>query len=272
MRIPAALNGIVAFKPTARRVPLEGVLPLSFSLDSVGPIAKTVADCALLDQILSGDADAVPAPTNLKDLRFAVPTAVFQADLSPEVGNAFTAAIARLSKAGATVVELPMQEFEQAAEVNPRGALASAEAWWLHRKWMKDGADQYDPRVLMRILPGEKASAADYIDLLRRRERFIRTISAAASGYDALLMPTTPETAPTIAEADKDDETYLRLNARMLRNTSIVNSFDGCALSVPCHETGKAPVGLMIAGTQNTDQRVLAIGLTIEKIVRATSL
>jgi len=268
VRIPAALNGIVGFKPTARRIPLDGVLPLSFSLDSVGPIAKTVADCALLDKILSGDTDAIPAPARLRDLRFVVPTAVFQTDLSPEVGNAFNAAIVRLSKAGASIVESPMREFEQAADVNPRGALASAEAWWQHRQWLKDGADKYDRRVLMRIRPGETIRAADYIDMLRRRERFIHTIDAAASGYDAMLMPTTAEIAPTIAEAGENDETYLRLNARMLRNTSIVNSFDGCALSVPCHETGKAPEGLMIAGTQNTDLRILAIGLAVENIVR----
>jgi len=268
VRIPAALNGIVGFKPTARRVPLDGVLPLSFSLDSVGPIAKTVADCALLDKILSGDTHAIPAPARLRDLRFVVPTAVFQTDLSPEVGNAFNAAIVRLSKAGASIVESPMREFEQAADVNPRGALASAEAWWQHRQWLKDGADKYDRRVLMRIRPGETISAADYIDMLRRRERFIHTIDAAASAYYAMLMPTTAEIAPTIAEAGENDETYLRLNARMLRNTSIVNSFDGCALSVPCHETGKAPEGLMIAGTQNTDLRILAIGLAVENIVR----
>jgi len=121
----------------------------------------------------------------------------------------------------------------------------------------------------MRILRGEKVSAADYIDLLRRRERFIHTIDAAANGYHALLMPTTPDTAPTIAEAGENDETYLRLNARMLRNTSIVNSFDGCALSVPCHEPGKAPVGLMIAGTQNSDRRILAIGLAAEQVIRS---
>jgi aspartyl-tRNA(Asn)/glutamyl-tRNA(Gln) amidotransferase subunit A len=156
--------------------------------------------------------------------------------------------------------------------VNPRGALASAEAWWQHRQWLKDGADKYDPRVLMRIRRGEAISAADYIDMLRRRESFIRTIDAAANGYDALLMPTTPETAPTIFEAGTNDETYLRLNARMLRNTSIVNSFDGCALSVPCHETGKAPVGLMIAGTQNTDRRILAIGLAVEQVIRGTQV
>jgi aspartyl-tRNA(Asn)/glutamyl-tRNA(Gln) amidotransferase subunit A len=272
VRIPAALNGLVGFKPTARRVPLEGVLPLSFSLDSIGPIAKTVADCALLDQILCGDTHTIPAPAHLRDLRFGVPKAVFQADLSTDVGNAFTAAIARLSDSGAAIVELPMREFEQAAEVNPRGALASAEAWWLHRKWLKDGADKYDPRVLMRIRRGEAISAADYIDMLRRRESFIRTIDAAANGYDALLMPTTPETAPTILETGANDETYLRLNSRMLRNTSIVNSFDGCALSVPCHKTGTAPVGLMIAGTQNTDRRILAIGLAVEQVIRTSPI
>jgi aspartyl-tRNA(Asn)/glutamyl-tRNA(Gln) amidotransferase subunit A len=269
VRIPAALNGIVAFKPTARRVPLDGVLPLSFSLDSAGPIAKSVADCALLDRILSAETDAVIEPAHLHGLRFAVPTAVFQTDLAADVANAFFSAIARLSKAGATIVELPMKEFEQAAEVSPRGSLPSAEAYWWHRKWLKDGADKYDPRVLMRILPGEKIGAADYIDILRRREHFILTINAAASGYDAMLMPTTPETAPTIAQASANDEDYTRFNLRMLRNTSVVNMFDGCALSLPCHDPGTAPVGMMIAGTQTTDRRILAIGLAVENIVRA---
>ena len=109
--------------------------------------------------------------------------------------------------------------------------------------------------------------AANYIDLLQSRQRFIRSINAAASGYDAMLMPTTPETAPTIAEASKDDDSYFRFNGRMLRNPSVINLFDGCALSVPCHEPGNAPVGLMIAGTQNSDRRILAIGLAVEKVV-----
>lgn len=270
VRIPAALNGIVGFKPTARRVPLDGVMPLSFSLDSAGPIAKTVADCALLDQVMSGDTVGVPAPVNLGAVRLAVPTAVFQAELSTKVADAFSRVIARLAKAGATIIELPMREFEQAVEVNPRGALAGAEAWWLHRQWLEDGAGKYDPRVLMRIRRGENVGAADYIDMLRRRERFICTITAAASDFDAMLMPTTPDIAPTIAEVGHNDEAYLRFNGRMLRNTSIVNSFDGCALSVPCHEPGEPPVGLMIAGTQNTDRRILATGISIEQAIRAT--
>jgi aspartyl-tRNA(Asn)/glutamyl-tRNA(Gln) amidotransferase subunit A len=267
IRIPAALNGLVGFKPTARRVPLDGVLPLAFTLDSAGPIAKTVADCALLDQVLAAEADGVPAPANLRDLRFAVPKTVFQDDLSPAVTDVFKAALVRLSATGATVVELPMAEFAQAAAVNPRGALTSAEAYSWHRQWIKDGADKYDPRVLVRMRPAETMTAASYIELIKLREKFISTINAAASGYDAMLMPTTPDTAPTIAEASKDDETYFRLNLRMLRNPAIVNLFDGCALSVPCHEPGAAPVGMMIAGTQNTDRKILAIGLAVEEVV-----
>jgi aspartyl-tRNA(Asn)/glutamyl-tRNA(Gln) amidotransferase subunit A len=268
VRIPAALNGLVGFKPTARRVPLDGALPLSFSLDSAGPIARTVADCVLLDRILSADTDVPVTPTPLRGLRFAVPKTVFLDDLSADVASAFVAALARLSRAGASIVELPMTEFAQAATVSSRGSLVSAEAFAWHRRWIEDGADQYDPRVIMRIRPGAAMTAADYIDLLQLRQRFIHSINAVAGGYDAMLMPTTPQTAPTIAEAVKNDENYLRFNHRMLRNTSIVNAFDGCALSIPCHEPGSAPVGLMIAGTQNTDHRILAIGLAVEQIVR----
>ena len=267
VRIPAALNGLVGFKPTARRVPRDGVLPLSFTLDSVGPIAKSVADCALLDQVLSGETDGVPEAAHLRGLRFAVPKTVFQDDLSPAVANAFTTALGRLSAAGANIIELPMTEFAQAAAVNPRGALTSAEAFSWHRLLIKKKADQYDPRVIARILPGEMITAAGYIALLQLRERFIKSINAAASGYDAMLMPATPDTAPTIAETIMDDESYSRLNGRMLRNPSIVNLFDGCALSIPCHDPGTAPVGLMIAGTQNTDRKILAIGLAVEEVV-----
>jgi aspartyl-tRNA(Asn)/glutamyl-tRNA(Gln) amidotransferase subunit A len=267
VRIPAALNGLAGFKPTARRVPRDGVLPLSFTLDSVGSIAKSVADCAVLDQVLSAETDGVPKAAHLRGLRFAVPRTVFQDDLSAAVAKAFTTALSRLSAAGAIIVELPMAEFAQAAAVNPRGALTGAEAFSWHRQWIKKKAAQYDPRVLSRILPGKTVTAATYKELLQLRERFVQSINAAAAGYDAMLMPTTPDTAPTIAETIKDDETYSRFNGRMLRNPSIVNLFDGCALSIPCHDPGTAPVGLMIAGTQNTDRRILAIGLAVEGVV-----
>ena len=268
VRIPAALNGLVGFKPTARRVPLDGVLPLSITLDSAGPLAKTVGDCVLLDQVLAAEPAEV-APVALRDLRFAVPTTLVQDDLSAPVANAFSAALGRLSAAGATIIEVPMAEFSQAAAVNPRGALASAEAFWRHREWLKRAADQYDPRVSFRIRAGETVTAATYIELLQLRKRFVSAIDAAARDYDAMLMPTTPDIAPTIAEASKDDESYFRFNSRMLRNTNIVNSFDGCALTVPCHEPGTAPVGLMIAGPQCADRRILSIGLAVEDVLSA---
>lgn len=266
LRIPAALNGLVGFKPTARRVPREGLFPLSPTLDSAGPIAKTVADCALLDQVLAAESD-VPTPAKLRGLRFAVPTTVFQDDLSPAVSAAFSAALERLAAAGASIVETPMPEFGQAAAVSPRGALPSAEAYAYHRKWVAERADQYDPHVLSRIRSGEAVTPEKYRELLELRERFTVTIENAARGYDAMLMPTTPDTAPTIAETTRNDEAYFRINSRMLRNTAIVNFFDGCALSVPCHEPGAAPVGLMIAGTQNTDRKLLAIGMAVEEVV-----
>jgi aspartyl-tRNA(Asn)/glutamyl-tRNA(Gln) amidotransferase subunit A len=267
VRIPAALNGLVGFKPTARRVPRDGVLPLSTSLDSVGPIGRSVADCILLDAVLSGDNQGIELNTSVNGLRLAVPATVFLDDLSPAVADAIASALSRLSSAGAKIIDVPMKEFAQAAEVNPRGAISSYEAYSFHKNWIAEHRDEYDPRVLARILPGESITTETYKEILKSRERFIDTINTVATGYDALLMPTVPDIAPTIAEATKDDESYFRLNSRLLRNPSIVNLFDGCALSIPCHEPGTAPVGLMIAGTQNTDLHILMVGKAIERTI-----
>ena len=268
VRIPAALNGLVGFKPTARRIPRDGVFPLSPSLDSVGPIAKSVDDCLLLDMFMAEERDGVVLPGRVAGLRFAVPTTVVQDDLSPAVATAFAAALSRLSAAGAILVDLPMKELAQAAEVSPRGALASYEAYSVHRELMKEHADQYDPRVMARIRPGESITAAQYKKMVQLRKRFIRSINTAAGPYDAMLMPTVPDTAPTIAEVTKDDESYFRFNGRMLRNPALVNLFDGCALTIPCHEPGSAPVGLTIAGIQNADRSILAIGDAVQPVVR----
>ncbi|MGO4451973.1 amidase [Phyllobacterium sp. TAF24] len=267
LRIPAALNGLVGFKPTQRRVTLDGVMPLSTSFDSAGPIGWTVEDCILLDSVIADQKLAAPKSLALKNLRFAVPQVYFQNDLSPEVANAFHAALSKLSAAGAKIVELPMAEFEMTPTINPKGMITASEAYAWHRKFLKDGADKYDPRVLARIKTGEIILAADYVDLQTLRRQFIRNVNAAAAGYDAMLMPTTPDIAPPIAEVIKDDEAYYRINGRMLRNPSAVNIFDGCALSVPCHEAGNAPVGLMIAGIQNQDQHILAVGRSVESVV-----
>ncbi|HUQ19728.1 MAG TPA: amidase [Gemmatimonadaceae bacterium] len=266
VRIPAALNGLVGFKPTARRVPGDGVFPLSTTLDSIGPIANNAADCLLLDAILTDEVSVTPVH-ELTGLTFAVPRSVVQEDLSPAVATAFETALKKLSGAGAKITEIAMKEFTRAAEVNPRGAISSYESWKLHAQWIRQRREQYDPRVLARILPGEAITDSAYRQILKARDVFVRDVSSAAEGYDALLMPTVPDTAPTIAEATKDDETYFRINGRMLRNPSIVNLFDGCALSVPCHHKGDAPVGLMIVGVQNADRHILSFGPAVAKVV-----
>jgi aspartyl-tRNA(Asn)/glutamyl-tRNA(Gln) amidotransferase subunit A len=201
----------------------------------------------------------------LRGLRFAVPQTVVLDELSAAVSAAFARALTRLSAAGAEITELPFTELARAAEVNPRGALASAEAYWWHREWLKQG-DAYDPRVAMRIRPGQAIDAATYIELLQQRRRFVRDVESAMRAFDALLMPTVPDTAPTIAEVVASDESYLRFNGRMLRNPALVNLFDGCALTLPCHAPGEAPVGLSIAGASGQDERVLAMGLVIEAL------
>ena len=170
------------------------------------------------------------------------------------MAKAFGAALSKLSAAGAQIVELPMTEFAMTPTINPKGMITASEAYG-HRKFIKDGADKYDPRVLG-IKTGETILAADYVDLPNLRRQFIRKVNDAAKDFDAMLMPTTPDIAPPISEVIKDDETYYRINGRMLRNPSAVNIFDGCALSVPCHKSGAAPVGLMVAGTQNRDQHI----------------
>jgi aspartyl-tRNA(Asn)/glutamyl-tRNA(Gln) amidotransferase subunit A len=204
----------------------------------------------------------------LKSARFAVPQTVVLDGLSAAVAQAFSAALARLAAAGATILELPLREFARAAEVNPRGVISSVEAYWWHRAWIEKGAAQYDPRVLMRIKPGAAISAADYLEILQQRKRFVADIAAAVRGCDALLMPTTPDTAPTIAEVAATDDSYFRCNGRMLRNPSLVNLFDGCALTLPCQAPGAAPVGLMIAGASMRDRQILALGLAVEAALR----
>lgn len=267
LRIPSALNGLVGFKPTQRRVSLDGVMPLSTSFDSAGPIGRTVEDCALLDSIIADQKVEASASLTVKELRLAVPQTYFLNELSAEVAKAFNAALSKLSAAGAKIVELPMAEFAMAPTINPKGMITASEAYAWHRKFIKDGADKYDPRILARIRTGETILAADYVDLQTLRRQFIRKINAAAQGFDAMLMPTTPDIAPPISEVIKDDETYYKINGRMLRNPSVVNVFDGCALSIPCHESGEAPVGLMVAGTQNQDQHILAVGRAVEAVV-----
>lgn len=268
IRQPAALCGVTGWKPTQRRVPREGAFPLSYTLDTVGPLANSVACCAAYDAILAGEPPAPLAAQPAKGLRLLLPRGSLIEDLDAEVGAAFDAALKKLSAAGAVITELPVPAFDRQAEYYKHGGFAGAEAYAIHRRW-QDRLAEYDPRIAKRVLLGKDISAADYVDLGLLRAEYMRTVETLAAPYDAMLMPTTPTIAPPIAAVDASDDDYFRWNFRILRNVGIVNFLDGCAVSLPCHAPGTAPVGLCVFGVAMSDRRVLAAAAAAEGVLRA---
>ncbi len=264
VRIPSALCGLTGFKPTQRRVPNEGVLPLSTSLDSLGPLADSVRCCALVDAVLAG----APAPSGaerpLRHARLAVPQTVVLDGMDATVAATFERALQRLADADAHVIQVDIPEFAELAALHARGTLAAAEAWAWHRALLSERGDGYDPRVASRIRGAQAMGAADYIDLLHARRRWIAQVEARIAAFDALVMPTVPVVAPPIADLQASDPAYAAANALLLRNPTLINFLDGCALSLPCHARGQAPVGLMLAGPAMADARILALGEAVE--------
>ncbi|MCB2101007.1 MAG: amidase [Rhodobacterales bacterium] len=270
VRIPSALCGLTGFKPTARRVPVDGVFPLATSLDSVGPLALDVADCALVDAILSGGnlgaGFAPPAPRPLNTLCLGVPRTLVQDHLDGAVAEAFESALRRLSAAGARLVDMDMPVFGAIAQVNANGGLATAEAYALHRGTLAGQSAAYDPRILARIMMGERQSAADYIQVLEARQALRAEADAQTAPYDALLLPTTPLVAPHIADLAEDAD-YGHINRLMLRNTSLGNFLDRCAVSLPCQRPGDLPVGLTVLGETGGDAGLLAVASALEGVL-----
>jgi aspartyl-tRNA(Asn)/glutamyl-tRNA(Gln) amidotransferase subunit A len=268
VRIPAALCGLVGFKPTARRVPREGCLPLSFSLDSIGPLAPTVACCALVDSVLAGEPPAVPRALPVAGLRLLAPQSYVLDDMDAHVARQYERALARLGDAGARITFLSVELLNELPEINAKGGLAGAEAYHWHRGLLATRGTLYDPRVRVRIERGGALDAADYIEVMRRRSAFQARLGGVMAAYDAVIMPTVPIVAPALAEI-ADDADFGRINSLLLRNPSICNFLDGCALTLPSHAPGTAPTGLMLMGSPLADHRILAIGRAVEPLLRA---
>src|SRR5260221_5724218 len=263
VRIPAALCGIVGFKPTQRRIPLEGAFPLSATLDSIGPLAPSVACCATVFQVLAGQIPAPLPETPLAGLRLGVPTNYVLDDLDAEVAGAFQAALQRLSRRGVKIVELKVAEFDAAALANRGGGLSPPEAYALHRGRI-ERVQEFDPRVHERILRCGSVLAAAYIGLLATRRQLAGRFARRNYDIDLLAMPTVPRVAPPIAPLERDADAFRLANGSMLRNTSLINFLDGCALSLPIHAAREAPVGLMLVGFSDEDERVLSAGAPVE--------
>lgn len=261
IRIPSAFCGLTGFKPTARRVPLDGAVPLSTSLDSVGPLARSVACCAAMDAVLSGQTLDTRA-ADLRGLRFYV-TRDFVADgLDAEVALAFEAALAKLSAQGAQIVEFAFPELRRLPEINAAGGLTAAEAWTWHRELLQTKGDQYDQRVAQRIRRGEKLTATDYIVLLAERRAMQQRAAELLRDADAWLMPSVAVRPPRL-DALQRDEDFFAINGLVLRNPSVINFLDGCAASLPMGEG----IGLGVCGLHGNDAGVLQVAAAIEPIL-----
>ncbi len=270
IRIPAALQGLVGFKNTARLTPTEGAVPLSTTLDTACAITLSVCDAVLLHEVLAQRTVSLPGRP-LGALRFGVPTSLMLDALDSTVARAFERTLVTLRAAGAQVIETGLTELLDLAGINATGGFASAESWAWHRARLLTDEARYDPRVARRIRRGETMSAADYIDLLHARREWKMRMQSAARGFDAFLSPTVPIVAPRIEDLRVDDAAFFAANALLLRNPSVVNMLDGCALSLPCHAAGEMPVGLMVWSTALCDDAVLGASLAIEAALAAAT-
>ncbi|QCB47229.1 amidase [Hydrogenophaga sp. PAMC20947] len=268
VRIPAALNGIVGFKPSQARVPRGGGFPLSYSLDTVGPLCHNVADALAADTVLSGVEHLPGASRSVRGLRLGIPRGVLFTETQAEVLAAFERAIERLGAAGARISDETLDDLlGEPFRLQEQGTLVAAEAASIHQHLIKDRPEAYDPMVLGRIRRGETMSAAAYISLVQARMKLLPRIDARMTDFDALLLPTVPMLAPRIDDLSQESA-FMRANMLLLRNPSVFNFFDLPALSLPAPTGIGLPVGLMLVGRRGGDRDLLAIGSAIEALLR----
>lgn len=271
VRIPAAFCGLAGFKPSKARSDTRGAVPLSKSLDVIGPIAHGITDCALLDAFLAGGDQPHLETAEISGLRFAVPQTYVLDGLDSEVAHAFERALTTLSLAGVKLVEVPFAEWARLPDLLAGGGLVAAEAFAWHRKRLATAAERYDPRVRVRIERGAAISAADYVDLQELRAARIAETRVAFEPFDAVLMPTVACVAPRLADL-ADDDAYSRANLLVLRNTTVANLLDLPAATLPIQTPGDLPVGLSVVGACGGDRRLLDITAGVEVALCAAGL
>jgi len=266
-RIPAAFCGVVGYKPTARRVPIDGVLPLAPSLDSIGPLAPSVSCCATIHAVLAGEPASPPAPARVAGLRLGVPANLVLDGMDGTVAAAFERVLSVLSEAGARIERLRIPEFDEILAANAKGGFAAAEAYAWHRPLLAAKAALYDPRIRLRIERGASMTAADYLDVVNARARLIASFDVRTRDCDGVVMPTVPIVPPRVADLVEERE-YNLINLLILRNTALGNFLDRCAISLPCHRPGEAPVGFMLMGETMGDARLFRIATAVEALLR----
>ena len=259
VRIPAALCGLVGLKPTFGRVSKAGLMPLDSQLDCAGPLARTVADAALLYQAIAGpdpeDATthALPLDDPLATLyddvagtRLRIPREYFWDDVDPEVEAAVRASVQTFADLGLDVDEIAIEELDDVAEVRARGRLIAVEAYLNFGAEIESDPSGFDPVVLSRVQDGESMRAYEYMSIKRDNARLRARFAQSTRHIDVLLAPTTPVVAPAVDDID-DRERYAETNLLLLRNTSAANALGLCAISVPCGFTRDGlPIGLQL--------------------------
>ena len=265
-RIPAAFCGIVGFKPTSTRVSKDGVIPLSTSLDSVGPLASSVSCAAVLDAVLAGGAGEDVESFPEGGLRIGVLDNYVTDEVDDAVGAAFSAALTRLSQRATRVAPVTLGCLEELPDIYRQGGLAAAESFAWHRRFLATRKDLYDPWIRTRIESGELQMASDYIEVLHRRQAIQADVANRTDRYDVLVCPTVAIIPPELAPL-ADPNLSGRTNLMTLRNTAVGNFLDRPSITLPCHEPGTAPVGFMLMGRHGEDRRLLSIARGLEQIV-----
>ena len=264
-RIPAALCGVVGYKPSKFRVPTDGAFPLSYTLDSIGPLARSVADCAAADAVMAGDAPWSVEPAALNSLRLGIPQGLPLRNLDATVQARFSEALAALQRAGARISDEAMPILDEPARVQSKASFSSIESYAVHRKLLSQHADEYDPMVRTRIEAGRDVSAADYIDMQRQRADLVHAMDERLKELDGLIMPSVPIVAPKITDLS-EPQAAREQNLLLLRNPALANFFDLCAISLPLPRQGGLPAGLMVFARNGQDHQLFRIAAAIERL------
>ncbi|RWH73093.1 MAG: amidase [Mesorhizobium sp.] len=268
VRIPASLNGVVGFKPTARRVPLAGAFPLSATLDSIGPLARTVAECAAADAVMAGEEPMALLPLPLGGLRIGIARGVLFDDTEGEVAAAFDRSLARIEQTGARLMDMSINDLlADLRAVTRRASIAAMEGAEVHADWLATGSTTpVDPRVSDPLSRAVAVPATAYIRAIRRRTALVAAMDERLASVDVLALPTTPVTAPTIVSMTSDEALCERTEGLLLRNTQVANQFDLCAISLPMPGMAR-PAGLMLVARHGDDHRLLRIAAEVEALL-----
>jgi len=265
-RIPAAFCGVVGFKPSRQRIPTAGAVALSYTLDSVGPLARSVGTCAAADAVMAGEEFLPVEPAALAGLRLGIPEGLPLQDLDETVVKGFAAATALIERAGARLSDEKLVEIDGMRRIGAKGGLAPAEAYAVHGERLASRGAECDPNVRARIERGRELSASDYVTMVRERALLVRAIDARLEGLDALVMPTTAIVAPKMSEVSTP-ETFTARNVLVLRNTAMINFFDLTAISLPLPREGRLPVGLMLVARNGHDHRLFSLAAAVERLI-----